>query len=501
VTLPPAYQAALDYIFNYVDYERRRSVPYTEAAWDLDRTRRVLAALGNPQAKLRYVHVAGSKGKGSTAANIESVLRASGLRVGFYTSPHLHTFRERIRVDGKLLQRDELLNLLHQCQPAIEAVPGITTFEIITAIALLHFAQQEVPWAVLEVGLGGRLDATNVITPAVSVITPISFEHTALLGDTLDQIAREKAGIVKPGVPVVSGLQEDEALAAIAEVCARQGSRLAVVGRDWHYRPAADSLAGQVFDVTCSGPGSATAPDAAASWPLNCNLAGLHTPLLGLHQLANATTAVAACWELAQTGVPIDEASLRLGLANVRWPARLEVLQQASAVGPTIVLDSAHNASSARLLVAALAGYFPERPVTLVFGASNDKDVDALLRELVPMASTVIISRSRHPRAADPADLARRAEDTGASPPVRVAGSVAQALAWALAAAPPSAVICITGSLFVAGEGREAWLALNPQGLAPDDPAYEAEPMDPAWQVAQTPSPSPSLAIAMAGNR
>ncbi len=254
MTLPPDYQAALDYIFNYVDYERRRSVPYTETAWDLARTRRALHALDDPHLGLRYVHVAGSKGKGSTAANVDAVLRASGLRTGFYTSPHLHTFRERIRIDGQLIGQEDVVRLLDRCKLAIESVPGITTFEIITLLALLHFAQQAVDWVVLEVGLGGRLDATNVVTPAVSVITPISYEHTALLGDTLDLIAREKAGIIKPGVPVVVAPQHAEALAAIEEVAARQQARLILAGRNWTWRVGIGPAGGAAHPAAWGAP-------------------------------------------------------------------------------------------------------------------------------------------------------------------------------------------------------------------------------------------------------
>lgn len=473
--LPADYQAALDYIFNYVDYERRRSVPYTETAWDLNRARRVLAALGDPQTGLRYVHVAGSKGKGSTAAVVESVLRASGLRTGFYTSPHLHTFRERIRVDGGLLRRDDLVRLLEQCRPAVEAVPGITTFEIITVLALLHFAQQQVDWVVLETGLGGRLDATNIITPAVSVITPISLEHTALLGDTRAKIAAEKAGIIKPGVPVVVAPQAADAMAVFERVAEQQHSRLVAVERQWQWRSVSDSLDGQEFDV--EGP--------AVEWDLD----GLRLPLLGAHQLSNAVTAIAACWELAQQGAPISEAGLRRGVATVVWPARLEVLQRAGAGRPAVVVDSAHNVDSARLLRRALAAYFPGKEQRLVFGASNDKDVDALLAELAPGAERVIVTRSRHPRACETQELARQAVLAGASGPVIVAAEgVHQALALALEDAGPRHVVCVGGSLFVAGEAREAWLALHPgvAALPAGDWAYEAEPMEPGWQVAQT---------------
>jgi dihydrofolate synthase/folylpolyglutamate synthase len=511
VTLSTDYQAALDYIFNYVDYERRRSVPYTETAWDLERTRRVLHALGDPHQALRYVHVAGSKGKGSTAANVDAILRASGLRTGFYSSPHLHTLRERIRIDGQLIAQQDVVRLLAQCQPAIEAVPGITTFEIITVLALLHFAQQQVDWVVLEVGLGGRLDATNVVGPAVSVITPISLEHTALLGDTLDLIAREKAGIIKPGVPVVVAPQHAEALAAIEEVAARQGARLILAGRDWTWRSIADSVAGQTFDVTA----------AVSPWDPD-QLAALHTPLLGAHQLANATTAIAACAELAWQGAPVTADSVRRGLVQVVWPGRLEVLTVSasgdaqgaaglgqetgpsgvgysdctqigpSAVGQVLVLDSAHNDVSARLLRGALAHYFPGRPLHFVVGVSNDKDAAGILAELLPGAQAALLTRSRHPRAADPAELAPAAARYLPISCIDVVSTAPEALAQALEQAEADAVICLAGSLFIAGEGREAWLDLHPGSLPVGDWAYEAEPPAPGWQVAQTPLAPPA---------
>ncbi len=499
--LPSDYQAALDYIFNYVDYERRRSVPYDEEAWNLARERRVLAALGNPHLGYRIVHVAGSKGKGSTAANIEAVLRASGVRVGFYTSPHLHTFRERIRVNGELISRADVVRLLAQCRPAIEAVPGITTFEIITALALLHFAQQGVEWAVLEVGLGGRLDATNVVTPVVSVITPISYEHTALLGDTLDKIAREKAGIIKPGVPIVCAPQADEALAAIREVAEQQAAPFILVGRDWCWHSVSDGLDGQRFDVTrgpayspssfanaaeLGQPGSAPA---ASDWP--DRLSGLYTPLLGAHQLANATAALAACEQAARAGAPITMHGLRQGLAAVVWPARLEVLQRSEPGQPAVVVDSAHNDSSARLLRSALAGYFPGQPLHLVVGVSTDKDIDALFAALIPGAQRLIVVRSRHPRACDPTELMRRAQAQAPEVATTIADSVAAGLARALAGCDrgeeTTAVVCVAGSLFVAAEAREAWLGAHPQGLPAGDWAYEAEPFDGTWQVSQTP--------------
>jgi len=491
--LPPDYQAALDAIFNHVDYERRRSVPYDGVAWDLERTRRVLSLLGDPQRTLRFVHVAGSKGKGSTAACIEAVLRAAAggrRRTGFYTSPHLHTFRERIRIDGQLLARADLVRLLEEARPAIESVPGITTFEIITVLALLHFAQQEVDWVVLEVGLGGRLDATNVVTPAVSVITPISHEHTALLGTELDQIAREKAGIIKPGVPVVSAPQPPEALGAIQATSIQQGARLVRVGRDWQWQRTADGLDGQTFDVFHLGDGMSEnngRDEVSGSAPPAWTLSGLRVPLLGAYQVANATTAVATCWELVRQGVPMDEADLRQGLAGVVWPGRLEVLSRPDQGGPAMVVDSAHNRSSVRLLRSALEDYFPGTAPRWIVGISNDKDVEAMLGDLLPGAEAIILVRSRHPRATDPQRLALSPALVGAGLAVATGGTVAQGLQMALDGAGPATLICATGSLFVAAEAREAWLALHPDSLPAGDWARQAEPVDPTWQVAQAP--------------
>ncbi len=205
------YEAALDYIYRFTDYEQKSATRYAPENFDLARMERLLAQLGNPHREFSCVHVAGTKGKGSTSAMIASILEAAGYRVGLFTSPHLHTFRERIRVDGGLIHPQEVAGLIERMQPCVEEVPGITTFEIITALALLHFLQRKVDLAVLEVGLGGRLDATNVITPEVAVITSLSYDHMYLLGNTLAEIATEKAGIIKPGVPVVSSPQESEA--------------------------------------------------------------------------------------------------------------------------------------------------------------------------------------------------------------------------------------------------------------------------------------------------
>ena len=225
------YQDTLDYIFGYVNYEKQVRYPYDAVTFNLSRMEEVLERLGRPQDRFQCVHIAGTKGKGSTSVMVESVLRSAGYRTGIYTSPHLHTFRERIRLGSGLMTKADLVALLDRCKPAIEAVPEITAFEVMTALAFQYFAENGVEWAVLEVGLGGRLDATNVVHPAVCAITSLSYDHVELLGHTLSLIAFEKAGIIKPGVPVVSAPQEPEAMAVIRRVCADTGAQSGGPGR------------------------------------------------------------------------------------------------------------------------------------------------------------------------------------------------------------------------------------------------------------------------------
>jgi dihydrofolate synthase/folylpolyglutamate synthase len=338
------YQDALDYIFSYVNYEKQARYIYNAVAFNLRRMEELLDRLGNPQNAFRCVHIAGTKGKGSTSAMVESVLRAAGYRTGLYTSPHLHTFRERIRVGSRLMAKAELVDILQCCQPAIEATPGVTAFEVMTALGFLHFARQGVEWAVLEVGLGGRLDATNVVHPAVCAITSLSYDHVELLGHTLSLIAWEKAGIIKAGVPVVSAPQEAEAMGVIRRVCADTAARLVTVGQDWTVEGDGAELTGQTLTIRRPADG--------------LTLRDLRIGLLGRHQWVNATTAVAMLAELNAQGVVIPEEALRRGLATARWPGRFEVLR----LRPAVVVDSAHNADSAQKLRAALADWFPRPP-------------------------------------------------------------------------------------------------------------------------------------------
>jgi dihydrofolate synthase/folylpolyglutamate synthase len=436
------YRDALVYIYSFTDYEKKAPQAYAPEFYDLTRVHRLLALLGDPQRTFQVVHIAGTKGKGSTAAMAESVLRSAGYRTGLYTSPHLHTFRERIRVAGELIPEADVARLAETMRPLVAEIAGITTFEVMTGLALAWFAEQGVEWTVLEVGLGGRLDATNVVTPAVAVITPISYDHTAILGDTLTQIATEKAGIIKPGVPAVCAPQTAEALAVIEATCRSQGAPLTLVGRDWTWQPAKSDLDGQSFTIYHQ---NAVVGGRAHLW----------IPLLGEHQLMNATTAVAALALLP--GVKLPPKALRLGLRTVHWPARMEILGRA----PLVVADSAHNGDSAQKLMAALRACCPARRLHVVFGASEDHVTPELLRALLSDASWAIATRSRHPRAADPASLQARAGKLGFH--LEVSGSVAQALDLALAQAGAGDLVCCTGSVFVAAEARAAWFAR--QGL------------------------------------
>ena len=441
------FREALTYLDQYANYELNRSVQYAPETFNLLRIEQLLDRLGNPHRAFKVVHVAGTKGKGSTCRMIESVLSAAGYRTGLYTSPHLHTFCERIQVGRggvtppHLIERDEVAALVDELEPHMVAVPGLTYFEIVTAMGFLYFARQQVEIAVVEVGLGGRLDATNIVTPKVSVITSLSYDHTAWLGDTLSQIAFEKAGIIKPGLPAVSAPQQPEALDVIEHTCAEKKSPLVLVGRDWLYAPGRIEQDGQWFARVRPDWYSSFLPLPEFYW----------LPLLGRHQIVNATVALAALDVLGSQRLTISPAAREQGLREARWPARIEVLSRE----PLVVIDGAHNGESAQRLQAALQEWFPDRKWTLVFGASSDKDLVGMLDALVPMSYRVVLTRAHSRRAADVERLSELATERGAQ--VEVADSVTQSLDLALRDAHEQSGVIVAGSLFVAAEAEEAW--------------------------------------------
>ncbi len=437
------YRETLDYLEQHANYELYRSVSYAPETFSLSRVTQLLERLGNPHRQFKAIHVAGTKGKGSTCALIESVLRAADYRTGLYTSPHLHTFRERIRVGGQLIGRDEVVALVDELEPHVEAVPGLTYFEIVTAMGFLYFARQHVDVAVVEVGLGGRLDATNVIAPQVSVVTSLSFDHMAWLGDTLAQIATEKAGIIKPGVPVVSAPQPPDALSVIERVAAERQSPLWLVGRDWLYAPGQIEPDGQWFARLRPEWYQRFWPSPEFYW----------LPLRGRHQIVNAMVALAALDLLRDMCWPIPPELVREGLRSTHWPARIQVLARE----PLVVTDGAHNGESAQRLHAALLEWFPGCQWTLVFGASSDKDLGAMLDALLPISARAILTRAHSARAADPERLAELVRSRGSE--ASTAASVAEALDLALRQADEHTGVIITGSLFIAAEAEEAWTA------------------------------------------
>ena len=429
------YQAALDYILSFADYER---LPRSAVVFDLRRMDRLLERLGNPQAAARSLHVAGTKGKGSTAVMLASILTRAGYRTGLYTSPHLLTFTERIQLDGENIAEDAFARLVDVLKPEVEEVNRLgdfgelTTFEILTALAFAYFKETEADYQVLETGLGGRLDATNVVKPEVCVITSISFDHMDVLGDTLAQIAAEKAGIIKSGSIVVCSPQFPEAVEVIERTCRERGARLVRVDSEVTWRRKEFSPEGQSFELI--------------------GLKGkydLAVPLLGEYQLENAATAVAAIEVLVDQGAKVPVESIAAGLAQVHWPGRLQILRRK----PWVIVDGAHNAYSARRLVEAIKQYFDFERAFLILGASSDKDVVGMVAELASLTKNVIVTSSRHPRAVTPAALADEFSKWGIT--ADAAEDVASAVEMALDKAKGDDLVCAAGSIFVIAEVME----------------------------------------------
>ena len=441
------YQDSLDYLYGRLNYERL-GMPKGSAELRLGRMRRLLRRLGDPHESLRIVHVAGTKGKGSTSAMLAAALTASGVRTGLFCSPHLHRLEERFRVDGREATPDELVALVDAVRPAVEALDsgdrhyvhrGATFFEVTAAMGLLHFARKGAGVVVLEVGMGGRLDSTNVVRPTLAILTTISFDHTRQLGTTLGAIAGEKAGILKRCRPAISGVRGEEARAAIHRVAALRGAPLREVDVDFHYdyQPPGLPLAGPT-------PGRVLVRTWRREWP------GVTLPMLGSHQGHNAAIALAGLDALAEQGIEVGPSDVARGFAHLNWPARVEVLAES----PWLVVDGAHNVASAKALAETLRTCFPPSPLTLVFGTTREKDLHGQLQALLPLAETIVATRYiENPRSVPPeevADAVRLIDGRSA----QLAPDPAGALALARRLTPPHGLICVTGSLFLAAETR-----------------------------------------------
>jgi len=429
------YKQAEDYILSFTDYEKMPGIAYTSANYDLRRMEKLLQPLGNPHLGTRTVHIAGTKGKGSTAAMITQTLISAGYRTGLFTSPHLHTLRERIRIDGAMISEADFAALVTELKPIVESVNKqaafgeLTTFEILTAVVFAYFKKNRVDFQVLEVGLGGRLDATNVVKPDICIITSLSLDHTEILGDSVAKIAAEKAGIIKPGCIVVNAPQVDEAAQVIKQVCHQQRADLIQLGQDVTWHKTSGDLHGQTLTVfTKSGHYDLT------------------IPLLGDHQLENAATAVAATEALVSLGTSISSQNIAQGLSQVSWPGRLQILNRE----PTVVVDGAHNAYSMSKLVEAVKEYFDYKRCFVIFGTSCDKDISGMVQELESLSNHIIITSSSHPRAASISLLAEKFNSPGVK--AMTVGNVMEALSKALSSAKKTDLILITGSLFVVAE-------------------------------------------------
>lgn len=443
------YQQAIEYIIERDGYERgfvaNPFIGDEVAALGLKRTAGLLDRLGRPDRQYRIAHVAGTKGKGSTCAMIAAIARAGGRKTGLYATPHLHSFRERIMLDGEPISEQDFANVAEKVALANERLlaeqPELgapTAFEVVTAMALLAFAQAEVDLAVVEVGLGGRLDATNVVMPDVAAISSISLDHTAILGGTLTEIAREKGGIIKPGLPVVVGPQSAEVLATLEGIATERGAPLSVAGRDWQTE-------GDSGSARLSGPWG--------DWR------EVRLSLAGRHQVENAGLALMASW-LLHPEIAGDESMVRDALGSVSWPGRFEL----AARGPDIYVDGAHNVDSIGRLVQTLEGVVGDRKLSVIFGAARDKDLAGMLHEIARLNATLIATASHNPRAVDVEALVELAGNVGLV--AHSTADIREALTLARSLSGPDGVVCVTGSLYVVAEAREAL------GLA-ETPAFE----------------------------
>lgn len=426
------YDQSLDYLYSFVDYSLKHSSELAKADFNLDRMFALLEALGNPQSKYPIIHVAGTKGKGSVSALCASALQAAGYKTGLYTSPHLLDFCERIQIDGAPITHPQLNELIEEIKPQVAKIEKLTTFEITTALGFMAFAKYGVDAAVFEVGLGGRLDATNVVVPKVSVITSLSYDHTAVLGNTLTLIAGEKAGIIKNNIPVVSSPQKDEALQVLERIAKEKHCDFTLVGRDIKSEFVESSLAGQKFSIQHSA---------------------FIIPLLGKYQIENAVTAYMA---LKKSRIEISDEQIQKGFSQVQWRARFEIARRS----PPLIFDSAHNQDSFERLSSTLEEYFPNQQVYLIFGASEDKNILNMFLALKSKLKKVIATRADHPRALEVEKIVRLAEQAGAESEAVVPVRAALARALDLSSKDGSIVLS-AGSMFVTAEVMREWKLMN----------------------------------------
>ncbi|MGC1403643.1 MAG: folylpolyglutamate synthase/dihydrofolate synthase family protein [Thermodesulfobacteriota bacterium] len=460
------YDQGLSYLYNLQKFGMK---------FGLSKTENLLRAFNNPEKHLRMIHVAGSNGKGSVAAMLSSIYSQAGYRVGLFTSPHLIDFRERFRINGRMIEKDRTLELIREVKERTDPKEPPTFFEFVTAMALLYFYREKVDLAIMEVGLGGRLDSTNIIEPLITVITTISLEHQEYLGKTLEKITLEKAGIIKPHVPLVTGVEQKKVQRLLDKVCHEKQAPMLLAGRDFKTRKVGQGRFNYLgfysleFGVRGSGFGvgegalgdqALVTPNSKLQTPnytpipqhaiRNPKLKGLRLALLGDHQIRNAGLALTVI-DCLEKKFLVNEEAIRDGLSKVAWPGRMEVLSER----PWIVLDGAHNPGAMKTLVQNLPRVFSYKRLLLIIGMMRDKDIEQTFKYVIPESDIVFLTRAEYDRSADPETLRPFVE--GESLPCGISNDIPTAIQRARLEAEPEDLILITGSLFIVGEARAWW--------------------------------------------
>lgn len=429
----------MKFLHSLTDFERLRIVRYNQQNFDLDRMRLLLKRLGNPHQAFKSIHVAGTKGKGSTCAMTAAMLEASGYKVGLYTSPHMVDIRERIVVNGQMISREDFGRLVRLVEPIARRIkPMPTFFDVLTVVAFKYFAEKQVDFAVVETGLGGRLDATNVLTPEVCAITSISKDHMAQLGNTLEKIAEEKAGIFKPGVPAVTIIQEPGVEAVFKRVAEQVGCPLDIAGKtiEFSYRFESTRPLGPHNRICLTTPQS--------------RYEHLAVPLMGEHQALNCGLALSIIDRLKTRGVSIDDQKIIEGLARTQMPGRMELVNQ----NPRVIVDGAHNAASVDAALRAIGQHVPYDSLIVIFGCCGDKDVSGMLEKISNGADKVIFTRVDNIRSSDPEELASRYTELYGKM-AQVAQNLREAIEIARRAVTKEDLICVIGSFYLVGEAKK----------------------------------------------